>query len=597
MKSKVSKQNKSKSQTAVQENKFVVFGLTGIFLVLVFFASSYKVTGDDDFFWHLATGRFIVENKYVPDKDVFGFVTQGTEWIPFEWGWDLLSFGLYNIGGYNAILIFRSLAFSFVFLLYFLLLRKFKVNWLVSIVVLFCLLIGIMDRLSPRPHIITYIFFVTLLYLLMSFRYFERKVWMKRLYFLPLIFLIWGNSHMGVLAGGLLLFIFVVSEIIIYFKPNSFSSNEVKPLTKEQLKRLLIISVVSALMLMINPHGIQTYLYAYSHTKMKMLETVNEWRSPFTSVMDFGFVVTMFKVFVFAGIIILIYSFKKKDLTFALVYIGFVIYSVRAIRFTVDYEIIIAFFLAVSLNYFVTKYTSKRISLQNVLNGNVPKAVAGLFLIYIISQIPSNSIYEWLRYYRVYGWGINTDFIPVQLFDFIKENNISGKPYNHFGTGGYMVWNFPNEKNFIDSRNLNDDIFNEYNSIMVMQPGFEKKLEQRGVDYVVYLDPDLIRRPKDLNTYVTAYFSKSKEWKIVFWDDKSMLFLKNIPKFADVILKYEYKVLKPYTAIFNNQEFNNLIKQNPQIAKDEIDRKQKTEPNGFLFKGMNEVASKVLLNP
>ncbi len=587
------KQSKNRPQTVVQENKFVVFGLLGVFLVLVFFASSYKITGDDDFFWHLATGRFIVENKFVPDKDVFGFVSEGTEWIPFEWGWDLLTYGLYNIGGYNSILIFRSLAFCFVFLLYYLLLRKFKVHWLVSIVILFCLLIGIMDRLSPRPHIITYIFFVTLLYLLMSFRYFDREAWMKRLYFLPLIFLIWGNSHMGVLAGGLLLFLFTLSEVISYFNPKSFSSNEIKPLTKEQLKLLLIISIVCALMLLVNPHGIQTYLYAYSHTKMKMLETVNEWRSPFTAAMDFGFVLTMFKVFVFAGVIILIYAFKKKDLTFALVCLGFVIYSVRAIRFTVDYEIIIAFFLAVSINYFVSNFLSKRIPMQNVLNGIFPKAVVGIFIIYVISQIPSNKIYEWIKYYRVSGWGINSDFIPVQLFDFKKENNISGRVYNHFGTGGYMVWNFPGEKNFIDSRNLSDEVFNEYNSVMSMRTGFEKKLEQYGVDYVIYLDPDLVRRPDDLKKLVTSYFSRSKDWKLVFWDDKSMLFVKDIPKFKEVIEKYEFKVLNPYTALFHPQDFIFNYKSMNERAKEEIKMKSVSEPNGYLFKSMTEKISKI----
>src|SRR5260221_7019847 len=127
-------------------------------LVLVFFASSYKISGDDDFFWHLATGRFVVENKHVPDKDIFGYTSANDEWIPFEWGWDVLTYGLYNIGGYNAVLAFRSLAFCFIFFLLYLLLRKFKVNSLVIIIVLFSLLVGCMDRLSPRPHIITYIF-------------------------------------------------------------------------------------------------------------------------------------------------------------------------------------------------------------------------------------------------------------------------------------------------------------------------------------------------------------------------------------------------------------------------------------------------------
>lgn len=584
--------HKKKPARVIEENKYAVYGLLGIFLVLVFFFSSYRISGDDDLFWHLATGRYIVENKIVPDKDVFGHVTSGVEWIPFEWGWDVLSYGLYNIGGYNAILIFRSVAFCFIFALYFMLLRKFKVNSFLSIMLLFVLLISVMDRLSPRPHILTYIFFVLIMYILLSYKYIDKIKYRKWLYFVPLIFLIWANSHMGVLAGGLILFVFTLTETLIYLMPASFISNEIKALSKIELRNLWIISLISALMLFVNPHGINTYLYAYGHTKMKMLVNVNEWQNPFSTKMDFGFIVSLYKIFLFSGLLVLYYAYKKRDLLFALICIVFAVYSIRAIRFTVDYEIIMTFFIIVSIGYIFHFLKDSRF--KNILNGNFLKGVLGLFFIYIISQIPSNAIYEKIQYYRIFGWGINSDFIPVQMYDFMKESGISGKPFNHFGTGGYIVWSNPGEKNFIDSRNLNDEIYNEYNSILSMRPGFEKRLEERGIDYFVYLDPDLIRRPNDLKGLLTAYCSRDPNWKLVFWDDKSMLFVKNIPKFAEVINKYGYKVLNPYTFLFFRSEFDSNVKLNPQAAKDELSRKSKTDPNGVLFQNLNQAAGKLV---
>jgi hypothetical protein len=597
--------NKQKHQTKkakqkdvlLSENKYYVWGLFAVFAVLVFLASTYKITGDDDFFWHLATGRYIVEHKVVPDTDIFGFATQGVEWIPFEWGWDVLTYGLYNIAGYNTILVFRSIAFVFIFFLYFKLLRKFKVNSFISWIVLFTLLVGIMDRLSPRPHVITYIFFITIIFILTSFKYLERERFLKKLYFLPLIFLIWGNMHMGVLAGGLFLFIFTVSELLIYYYPGKFTSPEIKPFSLPYLNTLFIISVLCALALLVNPHGIHTYIYAYGHTKMKMLETVNEWRSPFDTMFGAGFVVFMYKVFLFGGLLILIYSYMKKDLFFALLYIVLFFYSIRAIRFTVDYELLIAFSFAVTLNYFALRLSNSNIwgkTVNFLLYNNWVKTVTAIAMIIVCFQIPNGKIYETLRYYRVFGWGVNSDFIPVQLFDFMKENNIKGTPYNHFGTGGYLVWNFPDQKNFIDSRNLNDNIFNEYNAIMSKTPGFEKKIEKYNFDYVIYLDPDLIRRPNDLQKVVVSYFDRNPDWKLVFWDDKSMLFVKNIPKFSDLINKYSYKVMDPYTALFYAQEFNQNIRNNPETAKQEINRKAQTEPNGYLFQGMEQQARKIL---
>jgi len=97
-KKKLYKSNVKKISTVIlQENKYFIWGMTAAFLLCVISVTTYKIE-DDDFFWHLNTGRFIVENGYVPDKDVMGYATQDAEWIPFEWGWDVISYELYKAG-------------------------------------------------------------------------------------------------------------------------------------------------------------------------------------------------------------------------------------------------------------------------------------------------------------------------------------------------------------------------------------------------------------------------------------------------------------------------------------------------------------------
>ncbi len=592
-----SNKQQKQSKFNFEENLYFVYGLFFVFLVLIFFATTFKVGGDDDFFWHLATGRYIVENKVVPDTDIFGYATQGAEWIPFEWGWDVISYSLYTIGGYNLVLVFRSVVFVFIFLLLFLLFKKFKLNSTISFLVLFSLLVAIMDRLTPRPHILTYVFFAALINLLVCFKYLDRAKYSRWLYSLPLIFLIWGNIHMGVLAGGLVLFVFTVSEIIIYFNPRKYSTNELKPPSKEQVTRLSVISILSALVLLVNPHGIKTYIYAYGHTKMKLLETINEWRSPLDSFFTTGFVTNLYIIFLFSGILVLIYAYLKKDLFAVLLYIAFVIYSVRAIRFTVDFEIVMVFFIAVTLNYFILRWgqsKGKNYWVNYLLYNNTVKILLMLLMVFIIANIPNNKVYEKLEYYRVFGYGIDNNYLAIQLMDFMKENNIKGKPFNQFGTGGTLVWYFPDQKNFIDSRNLNDDIFNEYSRILSMQPGFEKKLDEYGVDYVIYLDPDLVRRPDEMKRLIINYLSRKPAWKLVFWDDKSLLFLRDEPKYSEIINKYEYKILNPFIYYENSQEVLNKAKNDRDETKLEVDRKSQSEPNGFIFQNMKQNLIKIL---
>jgi len=584
--------------TKFVDNPLYNYGLIILFAVFIILLTTFKITGDDDVFWHLATGKYIVETHHVPSTDIFGYVTQGQQWMPFEWGWDVLTYGIYNLGGYTALSVFRTIIFLLIFFILFYILRKFKISYSLIFIFLILLAFGMIDRLTPRPHIMSMLFFVLLLYIITEYKYFNRRNY-KILFFIPLIFLVWANMHMGIIAGIFLFGIFVFSEIIIYLKPQSFSSKEIPALSKQEITRLVLIFVISILTMLINPNFFATYIYAFDHTKMKMLETINEWRSPFDEMFGKGFVTNIYKAFLFGGILILYYAFRKKDLFAAFVFIGFAVYSVRAVRFTVDYIIIITIFLALAVSFII--YDLKSESIKNFFNKSpVPKIILEVILLFFIVNLPNDKLYsQYLQYYRVSGFGINSDFIPTQMFDFMKANNIPAigqKPLNHFGAGGFLIWNFPESKNFIDSRNLNDEIFNEYNTMISKKPGFENKLKQYEIDYSFYLAPDLVRAPKEMEQTIVSYFSKkSDDWKLVFWDDKSFLFLKNEPKFKEIIDKYEYKYVTPYNFLYQKNILEKGLSENPEQFKKELQRKMSEEPNGLIISSINNSYSSKLL--
>ncbi len=582
---------KTVEKKIVEENKYFNYLLVAAFAVFLCLFTTFKITGDDDVFWHLATGKYVLDTKSVPSTDVFGYMTYGQEWMPFEWGWDILTYGIYNIGGFEAISILRTILLFAVFWIYFYIFRKFKVSYTVIFFSLFALSFAIIDRLTPRPHLMTYLFFALLLLIIIQYRYFNRNNY-KILYFIPGIFLIWANMHMGIIAGAFLLGIFVLSEIITYFKPLSLGTKEVRPLEKNELIRLIIIFGVSLLVMLINPNGFATYVYAYEHTKMKMLQTVNEWFSPFSERYGKGMATTFYKVLLFLGLLVLVDAFRKKDIFRALLYIGFALYSVRAMRFTVDYVLILFIFIVLAINSFIVSLKSQ--SVKDFIEKK-PLLKIGLILLFIYTYSPilNNSIYlNFLQYYRITGFGINSDFIPVQLFDFMKANNVQNigeRVFNHFGTGGFFIWNFPDKKNFIDSRNLNDDIFFKYNDLISKRPGFEKKLDEYGIDYAIYLAPDLVRMPEEMQSTIISYFCTSPNWKLIFWDDKSFLWVRNLPKFEELIQKYEYKYLNPYSYSYYRQQIEKGLREDKQTVKKEYDRKMSETPDGIVINSIKQI--------
>ena len=568
------------------------------FAVFLSFFTTFKITGDDDVFWHLTTGKYVLQTHQVPSTDVFGYMTQGQQWMPFEWGWDVLTYSIYSVSGLTGLSIFRTSMFLLIFYIYYLILRKFKVTNFISILFLLTLAFAIIDRLSPRPHIMSYLSFSLLLLIIIKFRYFERSNF-KILYFIPLIFLVWANMHMGIIAGMFLIGIFVLSEVIMYFKSSNYNSGEIKPLSKPELVRLLLIFTATLLVMFINPNFYQTYIYAYDHTKMKMLETVNEWMSPFSSTYSDGFVSYLYKGYLFVGIIVYYFAYKKKDIFSALLYTGFAIYSVRAMRFTVDYVLILFVFVVITISFLIQNIKSEQI--KSILSNNIIlKLGLTLYLIYLTINVSDNTLYlKKLQYYRITGFGINSDFIPTQMFDFMKETKItekSDKIFNHFGTGGFFIWNFPGKQNFIDSRNLNDDIFYKYNKLIAKRPGFEQKLDEYGIEYSIYLAPDLVRAPQEMEQTIISYFSKHKDWKLIFWDDKSFLFVKNIPKFNDMITKYSYDYITPYNVIYQKNMIEKGITENKAKVKEELNRKNSEEPNGVIINTVNKQYSNKINN-
>jgi hypothetical protein len=123
----------------------------------------------------------------------------------------------------------------------------------------------------------------------------------------------------------------------------------------------------------------------------------------------------------------------------------------------------------------------------------------------------------------------------------------------------------------------------KYQQILGKRPGFEQKLEEYGIDYAIYLAPDLVRDPKEMENSCISYFSKSPNWKLLFWDDKSFLWVKNIPKFKDLIDKYEYKYLTPYNYGYNKTVLEKGVNEDMVTFKKEVDRKLAEEPNGVVI--------------
>jgi hypothetical protein len=557
------------------------------FVALLILLSITLISGEDDFFWHLASGKYIVENMKVPSTDVFSHVTYGQQWIPFEWGWDVMTFLIFNSLGYPGIYIFKIILILLIFLVYSRILDRLKLGDSLKITFLLILCWGMLFRFSIRPHLISYLFYVLILYIIISYKYFDRQNY-KRLYYLPIIFLIWANLHIGVIIGAFIFTLFVISEVVIYLLPGRFSGQGIAALNKKEMSRLFIMYVVCLAVMLINPNGILTYLYAYSLTSSKLIYELGEYKSPFDSIFNSSLAMTTYKIMLGCGIFALIYSLKKKDLFAFLLFAFFAIYSLRGARFAIDYNIIASFPIFMGILYLIRQ--SKRKGFKDFVTAHYGfKLILMVVMLFMIVNIPNDFLFNGIfRYYRRWGVGIDREFFSQPMFDFaksIKLNEIGERPFNNYTCGGLFLWNFPGSKNFIDSRYVNDQVYSEYGIINSMKAGFVDRINKYGIDYVIYEVAEMRDNPRSLGTSVVAYLSqKSDEWKLIYWDDISFIFVKNIPKFEQIISKYEYKYVTPINYFFKKQQLDKAYLENKERFIYEVKRKLKEEPNGDIIR-------------
>jgi len=577
----LSKEKKKEPQKIIETEKPVFnYILIAAFSLLVCVFTTYKLSNDDDVFWHLATGKYIIQNFSIPSADVFGFATQGQKWIPFEWGWDLITYLIFNIGGFVSLSILRTALVLSIFLLIYLYLKKNNVNITVSALFSFLLLLGILVRLSVRPQLVSYLFLVLVISFLLNYKFFD-KYRKSLIYILPVIFLLWANMHMGVNLGLAVFGLFILSESYNYLKTDK---RNIKDEDKSKLKILLLAFGFSAFAMLINPNTYSTFIYTFRHTQMDMLEQINEWKSPFRSDTASNYNVKIYLFFLTTGILILFYSIRNKNYFPVLVYVFLGVYSAQAIRFITDFMIGIFIFWVLALSLLVDK-----IKFDKYLKNPAAKLIVSAGLLFIVFTAYDGTFYKKYlgNYFRDTGFGVNERFFPKSMFDFISGegiDKIGKRPFNNLKIGGYFIWNFPESKNFIDSRNLNDSIYMLYKNIDLKRPGFENMIDNIGFDYFIYSTPYLTVNAGEIEKNIISYLSVNRDkWKLVYWDDRSFLFVKNIPQFSSVISKYEYKYISPYNFLYAKDYFNEkLISDYDGIAA-EINRKLEQEPGGVFI--------------
>ncbi|HEY9277297.1 MAG TPA: hypothetical protein VIO87_03765 [Methylotenera sp.] len=499
------------------------FGFIVIFTVL--FISI--VLSDPDYFWHLSAGQYIWENKALPSTDVFSYTFAGKPWVLHEWLFEIILFGIYSLSGGLGVKLFTATFATATVLVAYAIAKRLlgKPYWAFFLALI--LFFQMVPNISPRPQLITFLLFAVFLRVLVDFKYFSE---VNKLWLLPVLMVLWVNSHGGYVAGLVLVLLFVACEWLMLVLLQQGDA-----LQKQRLKKLTMIAMVTVAVTLLNPYFIDHWIYPFTVMNMDASQNlITEWRSPDFHTFHWKF----FLLLVFGALTAAIYSDKRPDFTEIILSVFFISSAFISIRHAPISVLGIVFLTSVTLGHVPFAKMFSFVKLEQLAMhyrrsvGKGKDLGKNEFLFnWILLAI---TLIGCLLYYPVFHAKdedkINKT-VPVKAVQFIKEAGIEGRAFSVYHYGGYLINQFyPEQLVFIDGRAdlYGDKFIQEYLEIVEARAGWKEKLEKHRIDYVI------VTRKSAL----VELLQMSADFKLIYEDEVNAVLLKNDARYAAIISKY-----------------------------------------------------------
>lgn len=415
------------------ENLFLIL----IILFILFVA--FQLPRDPDMGWHLRNGEYLVNHNFqVPNHDIYSYTMPDFPLIMHEWLSDIIMFLLDKYFGLISLMII----FTFISALpFYLVARSIKSPLSYQLIAVLLGIIATMAVVGVRPQMITLLGLALNIFILYRFK---NNVNSNLIYFFPFIYLLWTNLHGGFIIGLFFIFIFISVELfkIVLNKLNKkynffkfrFDTFEIKDVIK-----LIFVFGLSVLATFFNPYHFRLYheifttafdTYAKGYISEWLPVKINDPLS------------RLFLIYSTFMLFLIIFSLKKIDFTYLIITIIFFFVSISSWRN-------LPFFILISIPfwiYLVEYLTADK--LQKILKQKWLLLIMVVFFIVFINQ-KLNAFLPIIKSQELYA----QEFAyPYQAVNFLKTNPLDGKMFNEYNWGGYLIWQYPEKKVFIDGR-------------------------------------------------------------------------------------------------------------------------------------------------
>lgn len=485
------------------------------------FFLAFNAIDESDVFYHIKTGELLWQTGTLPARDVFSSSAQGAPWVLHEWLAELAFYGVYHISGFWGLVVLSAILAVVTYLILFRIATGRGAATALTPLIGLTLGIFTFGLWVPRPHVFGYLFFAAL-FLLLEFH--RSKGQATYLWVSAGLIWLWANTHASFVLGIALflaygLFAFVARTRLL-LRPGA------GPRWDAGIPYAFVLSIALSF---VNPASYHAHLYSLTVRPVARAMSVVEW-FPITSFLDHPDIIVVLAeiafVLAFAG---WWFVAKRRNLFFVGLLLGLSVLPFLSVRHIGFWVLAAVPVLAISL----TEFFEKSDAFWLVWCKKAAYALAGILLIVGIIRVPSSAV--------------NTRKVPVRAADFMQTQGIQGPFFNTYSEGGYLLWRFwPDEKVFIDGRS---EVFfgapvREFRAISRNLPDWTSLVyEKYGFNsfFVGYQPPSRLT-----SAYPMVVRLINDGWPLVYWDDATLIFVRNIPAHSALIEKYAIRYVAPW---------------------------------------------------
>lgn len=498
---------------------------------------------DLDLWLHLAVGRFILQNGYVPQVDVLSCTMAGKPWVNHEWLFQIIAYLVNQWRGPDGLILLQVIMVVLTLLLL-LLLGYNKENQLLTIIPLFLVLFVYRDRFTIRPDLFS-LFFLVLFFYILFYHLHRRWAW----FVLFIAQIVWTNIHGFFILGPVIVLILIASQELKRRGRLPYQWNQVDRLDDADYRRLKNIFFVLIAACLVNPMGIQgawypikTLLQLSGESKIffaKILELQKpiNWHHPWalTPYMHY-------KLLIIASFLSFVVNRRRINLDLLFLWMAFLVFSFSAIRNLTYFAFMAYFAIFVNLSSFsgehITLFKTVSLKIRHIFS----LAVKVMLIFYLVDygmKLSYNGYYDFDTYQRKSEFGgVSLRNFPYKAADFLVRNNIKGNFFNDFNSGAYLTGRvFPNIRVFIDGRT---ELYGaEFFTRQDQTWRGDKKLFDQFMDQYKISGLFLNSVQAPIPQKLLWQISKDDHWELVYLDYDAAIFLRAIPENAELIQEYK----------------------------------------------------------